>query len=389
MRACLEVDIQALSKNIKTLLDLSGHDCFFCPMIKSDAYGHGALTVAKTLQLAEVKKLGVVSVEEALQLKDFSTEMEIYIFGPFEKTQIDIITSYSFIPVVGQWEDLNNLSSLIKKETPIHIKFNLGMNRLGFQISEVSALIDYIKYSPFLKLTGICSHLSEGEAAGLGEKHSTTQQINVFKNICYRFKEAFSDQVLHYHLLNSASAWALWSHSIMDSTLGFRPGISLYGIKTPVIFNSEKAKIKYHSRELNNVSHLKSFIVQSRTVTANQSVSYGQTWKSKKKSELAVVSMGYADGLPYKLSNKSEVLFRGKRVPIVGRICMDFFMIDVTEIWEGKEIQRGEEVVIFGLQHDDFISVQEQAEKINSIPYEFLTGLGSRVKKIYINNKMK
>ena len=384
MRSCLEVDTRALSENVKTLLNLTGHSPFFCPMIKADAYGHGALAIAKTLKLSGVKKLGVVSFEEALHLKSFLKETEIYIFGPLEKTHINTIHPFPFIPVVGQWEDLSNLSNSKKKEIPIHIKFNLGMSRLGFQTSEVSTLADYIKLSSCLKLTGICSHLNEGETASLGDKHHTSEQINIFKNICYQFKNYFSDQVLHYHLLNSASAWTLWSHSLVDPDLGFRPGISLYGIKPPIVFNSETAKKKYCSKDLINVSCLKSFVVQSRTINTNQSVSYGQTWTAKKKSKIAIVSMGYADGLPYQLSNKAEVLFRGRKAPIVGRICMDFFMIDITQIWKGKEVKKGEEVIIFGHQYDNFISIQEQAKKANSIPYEFLTGLGNRVKRIYI-----
>ena len=384
MRACLEVDLQALSENIKILSGLAGESSFFCPMIKANSYGHGALVVAKKLQSIGLKNVGVISIEEALQIKSLSRKMEIYVFSSFDKKQIDLIDSYGFIPVVGQWEDLKNLAGSQKKEISFHIKFNLGMNRLGFQSSEVSVLIEYIKSYPCLNLTGLCSHLSEGETAGLGRNNWTTQQIGSFKKICCKFQNAFPDQDLQCHLLGSVGWLALWSHSKLDPILGFRPGICLYGIKSPVAFKSKAVKKKYNSLNLKNVSCLKSFVVQSRILSVGQSVSYGRTWIAKKKSVLAVVSMGYADGLPYRLSNKAEVLFRGKRVPIVGRVCMDFFMIDATAVVDEQEICKGEEVVIFGPQKNNFIPIEEQAEKAGSIPYELLTGLGNRVRRVFL-----
>ena len=380
MRACLEVNTQALSENVQILSDLAGKNSFFCPMIKANSYGHGAWAVAKSLRSIGCKRFGVISIEEGVQLKSFSKEMDIYIFGSYDKSQIDVIDSYGFTPVVGQWADLKNLLDSKKKEIPFHIKFNLGMNRLGFQLSEMSSVVEYIQSYSRLKLKGICSHLNEGEKVD-----KTIQRTVSFKGICHYFQNFFSGKKLQFHLLGSAGWWALWSHSKLEPNLGFRPGICLYGIKPPVIFESEKARRKYNSVSLKNVSVLKSFVVQSRVLSSGQSVSYGGTWTARKRSVLAVVSMGYADGLPYRLSNKADVLFRGKRVPIVGRICMDFFMIDVTMVVDKQEeVNKGEEVVIFGSQENNFISVEEQAEKANSIPYELLTCLGNRVHREYL-----
>lgn len=383
MRSCLEINTSTLIKNINTLLDLSGKGSFFCPMIKTNSYGHGALDVAKILKSKGFKKIGVVSVEEALELKSLSEEMEIYIFGPFDEKNVDLISAHGFIPVVGQWEDLKKLS-ILKKEIPLHIKFNLGMNRLGFKESETSDLIVYIQNHPHLKIKGLCSHLNEGEKAGSGEDQGTIKQISSFQNIISRFQSVFSHQQLQSHLLGSAGWWALWSHSQCDPSLGFRPGICLYGIKPPILFGSEGAKKKYDSIKLKEVSCLKSFVVQSHNLSAGQSVSYGKEWTAQQESVLAVVSMGYGDGLPYRLSNKTEVLFRGEKVPIVGRVCMDFFMIDITKVTDAEKVCRGEEVVIFGSQRNNFISIEEQARKADSIPYEILTGLGRRVHRVFL-----
>ncbi len=383
MRAYLTVDTRALSENVKILSKLAGEKTFFCPMIKADGYGHGVFNIAEKLRALGIKKAGVVSVKEALRIKDLSKKMEIYVFGPFDKKETGMITSRSFIPVVGQWESLRNLAGSKKKEISFHVKFNLGMNRLGFLPSEVSDLIKYIQRFSHLCFKGVCAHLSEGETAGFWEKSETYREIVLFKSIYREFQNHFSGGSLQSHLLNSAGWWALWSHARWDPTLGFRPGICLYGIKPPVVFANEEAKEKYHSIKLKNVSCLKSFVVQSRILSAGQSVSYGRTWTAKKKSSVAVVSIGYADGLPYSLSNKAEVLFRGKRVSIIGRVCMDFFMIDATKVLGEKPARKGEEVVIFGSQENNFISIEEQAEKAGSIPYELLTRLGNRVHRVF------
>ena len=422
MRALLTLDTKALKHNVAVLSHLIGKKTFFCPMIKANAYGHGYYNIAQKLKSFGVKKLGVVSVEEALQIKDLAQEIEIYIFGPFEKSEIRFLESSPFIPVVGQWEDLKNLAT-IKKKMPLHIKFDLGMSRLGFDLSEQTALIKYIKAHPRLCLKGLCAHLNEGEKAGLEDlaqpfwkkslKESARQQaaslslrkkrlkhsfqkspkggqpegceIALFQQLCHKFQAGFPEQKLQPHLLNSAGGLSLWSHSKSPLNLGLRPGISLYGIKPPVLFANHKAKKKYESVPLKPVSCLKSFVAQSRIVRPGQAVSYNKTWRAKKKSCIAVVSLGYADGLPYALSGRgAKVLFRGKKVPIVGRICMDFFMIDLTQVLAGEEpTKRGEEVVIFGPQGKNFIPIEEQAQKACSTPYEFLTRLGNRVKRVF------
>ena len=386
MRACLEVNLKALKENVKVFSLMTHKEKgFFCPIVKANSYGHGAREVAKAMREAGIRKVGVISIDEALPLKEL--DLEIYIFAPFDKTQIEVLDLYHFIPVVGQWTDLESLTLSKRKEVPFHLKFNTGMNRFGFLPSESSLILEYIKKYPMLKLQGLASHLSEGEGLGSKQNSSALQQINSFKKIHHFFKNSLPYQNLHIHLLNSAGFFALWCHSQLEGfSLGFRPGISLYGIKPPVLFSSKEAEQKYDSIHLKPVPCLKSFVVQSYTLPAGQAISYGGKWITKKKSTLAVISMGYADGLPYRLFNKGEVLFRGERVPIVGHICMDFFMVDVTAVVrEGGEVQRGEEVVIFGAQKNRFISVEEHSDTIQSIPYEILTRLGERVKRVYLS----
>ena len=422
MRACLTVDLKALKHNVK-ILSKKNQTGFFCPIVKANAYGHGALQITKALCQAGVKQVGVVSIEEALELnqtarkpvsfekgatweafsscpknsnRGFSNKisvtplMDIYILGPFYKDQIPWLSLYGFIPIVGGWNNLKALAHFAKtakKPISFHLKFNTGMNRFGFLPSEKEQVLRYIQKHPALKLKGLASHLSQGEGAGSQTKGSAVKQIHSFKKVCGFFKTSLPKTNIDTHLLNSEGWFALWchglNHSNKDCDLGFRPGIALYGVKPPVDFLSHKAKKKYHSLDLRPIACLKAFVVHSYTVSRKQKVSYGGEWQAKQKSTLAVVSMGYADGLPYRLYKEGEVLFRGKKAPIAGRICMDFFMIDVSHQAREGEIKKGEEVVIFGSQKKNFISVKDQAKKAGSIPEEFLTRLGPRVVKIY------
>ena len=390
MRACLTVDLKALKSNLKLLSHLTQKEKgFFCPIIKANAYGHGALEVGQALQAGGVKQVGVVSVDEALELKKLADDLDIYILGPCDNNQIPWLKLYGFVPIVGDGSALKALTVLGGKESPsipFHLKFNTGMNRFGFLPSEKEKVLEYIQKNPTLRLTGLASHLSEGEKAGSQKEGSAFQQIQAFKKVCDFWTKSLTQTSLSIHLLNSAGWFALWCHELnKDLNLGFRPGIALYGIKPPIECLSSQAKDRYQALPLKPVASLKAFVVRTYTLPAGQRVSYGGEWKSKKKSVLAVVSMGYADGLPYRLFKEGEVLFRGRKAPIAGRICMDFFMIDVTRQASGGAIRKGEEVIIFGRQKQHFISVEEQAEKARSIPEEFLTRIGHRVQKIYKN----
>ena len=387
MRACLEVDLKYLTDNIKTLHSLGEklsddsskqpQGIFFCPMVKANSYGHGVVEVAHTLKKSGVTRVGVISFEEAMEIKE--TGLTVYVFGPYPPEHIELMDHHSFIPVVGRWEDLKALLHSKQKQIPFHIEFNMDMNRTGFELCEATELIEYIKKYPALILRGVASHLSTGEDLA-SDFHSISKQ---FRDTLTLFKNSFPKWNLNIHLLNSAGFFSVWSHSLDDLDLGFRPGISLYGIKPRIQFLSVSAEKKYQSLDLKPVSCLKSFVVQVRSISPGETVSYCKTWTASRKSTVAVVSMGYADGMPYHSSNTIEVLLRGKRVPVIGRICMDFFMIDATEVAREGELEKGEEVVIFGSQQKASISVTEQADKLQTIPYQLMTGLGKRVVRVY------
>ena len=382
MRACLEINLSNFIENIHTLTRfINNKQSFFCPMVKADAYCHGATTMVTAIRQAGIKTIGVISLEDAVKYKNLIPDLNIYIFSPYKADDIQLMDTYHFIPVVGQWDNLKVLTRSKRKCIPFHLKLNTGLNRFGFHFSEMSKILEYIQKHPSLQLTGLASHLSEGGKIAI-ENSEAAQQIQFFKKTCDFFQKHLPHQRLQNHLLSTAGWLALWTHSKHDPHLGFRPGMCLYGIKAPVVFSSKEAEKKYETFPLKPISCLKSFVVHSYTLPAGEPISYAGTWVTKRKSKLAVVSMGYADGIPYSLFNKGQVLFRGKRAPIVGRIYMDFFTIDITNIADQGEIQNGEEVVIFGYQENSFISLKEQSDKANSIPEELFTRLGHRVHKI-------
>ncbi len=384
MRACLEVNLKALESNVKLLKKYLLKGSFFCPIIKASAYGHGALGIAYGLKKAGVKNIGVISFDEALELKSLCKGMNIYIFGPYSSKEARLLCDYPFIPVVGKWEDLKSLVKL-RKKISFHLKFNTGMNRFGFSLNEVPSLIDYIKKHSLLKLEGLASHLNDNPAVSdTDPKAYPAQQIQNFKKIVQIFKKSFTHQVFQCHLFSSAGWLSLISHNqTQELSLGFRPGVCLYGVKVDINFFSESARQKYQSIALKPVSCLKSYVAHHLTISSGQPVSYGNHWITKRKTTLIIVSIGYADGLPYRLFNKGEVLFRGKRVPIAGRICMDYFMADVTDVVQNYPVKTGEEVVIFGRQKKEFISIAEQAQKTGSVLRELFTRIGYRVKRVY------
>ena len=383
----LHLNIKALKSNIKQLRKWAWQEGegFFCPMIKADAYGLGAGALSRPLYSAGVRHLGVLSLEEALEIG--RPGLRIYIFGPLTPSEAEVVLKQGFVPVISRWGDLKALAKAQRK-TPgslaaFHLKFNTGMNRLGFALSDREALKQFLIQNPGLVLQGLCSHLGEGERAGLRFSSFSRQQIKRFQNTVQDFKSHFPGKFLRTHLLNSAGWFSLWSHGRLDPALGFRPGICLYGVKPPVVFSDRKARDRYNLLCLKPVLCLKSRIVQVRSLKPGEWVSYGRSFRAKKKSVVAVVEMGYADGFLRSLSGRAFVLLRGRPVPVIGSVCMDFFMVDVSRSEKEAAVQCGEEVVLFGKQKGREISLQEQAQKAGTLPHELLTRLGKRVVRVY------
>lgn len=375
-RTFAEINLDHLSHNYFEIKNLAGEGRFICPMVKANAYGHGDLEVAKHLENLGTTHLGVCLIEEGLLLKNYGIKSKILVFRGFDKQGAQKIFDAQMTPVISTWDQITALESVADEPIKVHLKFNTGMNRLGFSTEEVEKLRTYFKNSKKLKLRAVLSHFYLGEDAILTNGHSAEQAKKLSEIHSY-----FKDEDVWAHLLNSGGIASLAEPSVKNNpdhflnttNWGFRPGLMLYGYSP-----SEKLK----SLNLKPVMTFKSVVNNIRQINVGESVSYGATWKADRLSTIAVVPVGYADGVHRLLSNRSRALFAGKEVPIVGRICMDFLMLDVTEVVKSSNIKNfnEEEVILFGYDYaGNFLSAEVASNSAETITWEVLTSVGERV----------
>ncbi len=363
-----EIDRNALKENCKNLRAHLGDDRFFCPMVKANAYGHGDVLVAKALEEVGVSHMGVGFLEEAIPLREAGVRCDILVFGIFQEYCLPLIESLHLTPVVSQMRQLEFLERDLKSPIKIHLKFNTGMNRLGFSVEQVKEVKSFLEKSKKLQVEGVCSHFKCGEdlenASGESRK-----QIDAYKPVLAKF----SDPSIQHHFYNSSS---LLLHKQCEDlkklNFGARPGIALYGYP-PVQCDIE----------LQPVMSLRSKVVHFQDLERGESVSYGGVWTADKKTRLAVVPIGYADGYLRLLSNQTEVLIGGARVPIIGRVCMDYIMIDVGAL--PFEVKLGDPITLFGRDGEALLLAEELADRAQTISYEILTSVGERVPRIFLD----
>lgn len=394
-----EIDLKALQKNYEFIQSsLPGR--FLCPMVKANAYGHGDLIVAKFLETLGTKQVGVCLVEEGLRLRKGKIKSDIIVFRGFEKAAVDTLFEHHLTPVISQFqqiEDLVTASKKLNRSMQCHVKFDTGMNRLGFHPSEVNKVIAAFKKSRRLSVRGVLTHLHSGEDAG--EKGGASlKQLQQLAGLIKDFSEVGSPD-LQFHAYNSAGLAHLIraqtdaSHpltlfekklkrqfSFLKHPFGLRPGLMIYGYCESLQSTSQ----------IQPVMTLKSQIAAVRVLKKNQTVSYGATWKAKQKSYIGVVPIGYADGYHRLNSNRAQVTLLGHQVPVVGRVCMDYLMVDVTEMLQKTRMSVSHdalyqsEVILFGpkSQHNQ-ISAEDVAQTSDTISWEVLTSVGERVPRIY------
>jgi alanine racemase len=355
-----EIDLKALSHNLQVVRQKTGN-AEVLAVVKADAYGHGAVTISKYLIQQGVSKLGVAFTNEAITLRESGITTPILIF--FDRDNIDACFKYNLTPVVFDLDTARRFSSAAdryKRKIAVHIKVDTGMGRVGFNVDKARTLIPRIAALKNIELEGLMSHFSE---ADLQDKDFAIQQIKEFLSIVKDLKQ----KKIHFkylHIANSAAVMTM-PEAHLDMV---RPGIMLYGYGYPDV------------KVLKPVLSLKSRIILLKKVPPHTPISYGRTFITKRKSTIATIPVGYADGYNRKLSNNGEVLINGKRAPVVGRVCMDTIMVDVTDI---SDVDYKSEVVLIGQQGKERITAQDIAHRIGTIPYEILTSIGQRMKRIY------
>nr|BFD68253.1 alanine racemase [Bdellovibrio sp. HAGR004] len=380
-RTFAEINLDHLQHNIQVLQRSFPQVPFLCPMVKANAYGHGDVQLARFLETLGIRHLGVCLIEEGLLLRNFGVKAEILVFRGFDREGAEKILQYNMTPVVTSWEQIDYLEAAATGPVGIHLKFDTGMNRLGFRPEEAQKLFDRLWQNKKIRLKALVTHLFNGEDAMDPQGFSATQL-----RALHKVSELFKPFNIFCHALNSAGILsamllrdqgAAADHPMFLQNWGLRPGLLIYGYNPLVQKNFG---------DLKPVMSLKSHVATYRHLRIGETVSYGGTWKAQRESVIAVVPIGYADGYHRILSNQSSVLFAGQRVPLVGNICMDYLMLDVTDVVQGRDLKqfKDQEVTLFGHGSDGtFLSPEELAAQARTITWEMLTSVGERVPRVY------
>jgi alanine racemase len=368
-----EINLKHLAYNFNQIKKRIGKNIKILAVVKADAYGHGASNISSYLEKLGVNFLGVAYLEEAIEIKKAGIKTPILILGGIFPGQEKYIVEYDLIPAIFDSKTAQSLSicALEKnKNISVHVKIDTGMGRIGIQYSKVKIFLEKIKDLPGLTISGILSHLAVAESDLTPGLSFTQKQIDNLKQAVEEFNNLGFNPVWK-HIANSS---ALIINGNLPHFNLVRPGLVLYGAYPSLnLFN------KFH---LLPVMNIKTKIIQLKEVPAGSTISYDRTYTCQKKTKIATLPIGYADGFPRNLSNKGEVLIKGKRAKVVGMVCMDMIMIDVTEI---PNIKIGDDVVIIGKQGDEQITVEELAKKAETIPYEILCRIGKRVPRVFID----
>jgi alanine racemase len=358
-----EIDLDALAANLAHLRRRVA-PAGVLGVIKADAYGHGAPQVARALEAAGIDWLGVAMVEEGAEVRRAGVRAPILMLGPIRREQLPLVRRYGLTPAVSSleqlaaWLDWCDSSGHAQE---IHLKVDTGMRRLGIELDAVPRALALIRAQPLLRLAGVLSHLADADDL---DSLRNEDQEERFEGVLAQLTGAERDR-LWIHLANSAGAlhWPPTRHRLV------RCGLALYGLDPAGREGDLRPVLSVHAR-----------VVMTRQVPTGGRVGYSGRWTALRPSRIGILQLGYADGYPWKLSNRAEALVEGRRVAVVGAVSMDMIAVDLTDADAGI----GAEVVLLGRQAGEEITAWEIAERAETIPYEILTRFGLRMARHYL-----
>ncbi len=365
-----EINLDHIEYNLKLLKNSLEPEVGVMAVVKANGYGHGAVETARAALRAGASRLAVAFAAEALELRRAGLDAPILIFGRSDPGLTSLLLENDLTPTVFDLFTASSLSSRALEAggvLPVHVKVDTGMNRLGLQHHEAAEAVLEIAGLPGLKVEGLYTHFAAADEKDISYTEEQEAKFDQVVEQC-RMKGL---QVDCLHAANSAAA-------LRDSRFHYnmvRPGIMLYG-SNPL--PSSVAPIK----PLKPALTLKSKIVQLKKVSADQPVSYGCTYRTKGETTIATVAAGYADGYNRLLSNRGRVILRGNKAPIVGRVCMDYIMVDVSHIPAARV---GDEVVLIGSMGGQTVSADDLAALCGTISYELFCAVGRRVPRFYFS----
>ncbi len=359
----VEINLSAIEKNLRFYQNHLPVGVKRLCMVKADAYGTGAIRTSQFLQTIGIDYLGVAFADEGIQLRKAGIHLPILVMNSQIEDAISII-EFGLEPAIYSFNQLEHFTKVLisegKENYPIHLKFDTGMHRLGFDFSEKEAVLQYLLSQPELKLQGVYSHLSDAD--NFSSKEFTINQLNQFDHLVNYYKSNINDSFLA-HILNSEGALN-FPENCYDM---IRIGISMYGY-------TENEALKNQLQE--SISWQAS-VSQVKKINKGDFIGYSCSFKAEEEMQIAIISVGYADGFRRNLSNGiAKVFIQNTACEVVGRVCMDMIMVNVT----GISVSEGESVEIIGKNQ----SMQALAKQMQTIPYEVLTGMSSRMARVYV-----
>lgn len=364
------VDLSSLADNLTEVRRRLSPGCEVLAVLKADAYGHGALPIAQALAGLNVSRFGVASPAEGIALRQAGLTQQILILGPLFPEQLPQLVANHLTPTISSPDLLQSLIRLLSNRNaafPVHIKVDTGMGRLGVQPEALPELLDSPAFKGLLKAEGVMTHLADADNE---DPRYTIEQLSSLRSVLARM-EAAGFKVPIVHAANSA---AILGHPSSHLTM-VRPGLLLYGYAPSPRLSQ--------GLDFTPILTLRTKVAQVRTIQPGGSVSYARSYRAVRPTTIAVLPIGYADGYNRGLSNRGAVLIKGRRAPIVGRVCMDMTMVDVTHI---PSVHAGDIVTVIGAEENDQITAADLASWLDTIPYEILCAIGPRIPRIYTHS---
>lgn len=370
-RVYADVNLDNIVDNAKSLMSLAGENSQGMAVVKADGYGHGDVAVSKAVY-DYVNSYAVATLDEAVNLRENGIDKPILILGYVDPNEYHILIRNKIDATVFDYEtakELNDKAQEMHETAFCHIKIDTGMRRIGFEPDDASLCeVKKIKKLPYLSARGIFTHLATADEGNKDKAYAQVRKFNEFINKLEAEGVFFEIK----HCSNSAAVI-----DMPDANAGLvRLGIALYGMYPSEQVNKKRICLR-------PAIELKSHVTMVKTIPAGNEVGYGGTYVTDKLTKIATVSIGYGDGYPRALSSKGYVLIRGMKAPIIGRVCMDQIMVDVTAI---PEVLRGDLVTLIGTDGNETVTVEEIAELAGTFNYEFVCDLGKRIPRNYYLN---
>lgn len=363
MNSTLHINLAAISHNVALIRSLAPHQ-EICAVVKANAYNHGLTQITTTLYSQGIRWFAVTDTNEAMKLQDLQLAgANILIFSSSFIFDLDTVVSHDFVITIHSVDMLEHLADALQGRTlRCHIEVDTGMSRTGITENDISDISALLTTFPNIKAIGIYSHYANADYPN--DVLNNQQQIKINSIV-----ENFSSKEINFTFFHMANSPGIINHFNKPHTNMVRPGIMLYGMAPVHNISSLKPVMSWYSK-----------VIQIRTLAKGQGVSYSHTWRANKVSVIAVISVGYADGYPRQASNKGYVIINNQKAAIVGNICMDFMMVDISEC---SNINVADNVILIGHSESLSINAADIARWANTISYDILCAAGKRAKFSY------